>query len=79
MFKEFGVQSSFSFEASANGSDEKAGFEISDYEKMGEQFVQILGNYLVRKHIVIRPIALIFRETFLPPRNTKSSVSTSGT
>jgi hypothetical protein len=52
VFKDFKVQTSYVFEASMKGSDEKPHFEIEEYVKMGESFFSILGNYLIRKHIV---------------------------
>ena len=52
VFKDLDVTTSYTFEASFNGSEDKDDFEMEDYEQMGVQFIQILGNYLVRKNIV---------------------------
>lgn len=58
-YKDLQVMQSYTFETSFNGSNDKDDFEIADYLKMGEQFFQILGNYLVRKHIVSLLIKII--------------------
>ena len=76
-FNDFKVPSSYIFEASLKGSDEKDQFEIEDYVKMGESFFSILGNYLIRKHIVSNFLSkqpfMMIREPLQPPKSTKNS------